>query len=273
MRYFKIDLSTSLHYCACGNLLSRNHFLHHRRTFDQNVLIVVLTGTLHISQAGQPFCVEAGQYLLLRAGEEHFGLMPSEGELSYLWVHFTGQTPLELTDGSITADSCVIPEYSQIAATQCAVLLFRQLLDFSLRSELHYPQIADHALNLLILELAQEYLDAAYHKTEQIPPVLSSIFHWIRANCQQPVSIQDIAIQFGYNPNYLSALFKKHTGFSLIQYLNKTRIEVSKNLLANNLITIKEAAYSSGFSDEKYYMKMFKKYEGITPSQYKNAFH
>lgn len=34
-----------------------------------------------------------------------------------------------------------------------------------------------------------------------------------------------------------------------------------------------EAAYSSGFNDEKYFMKMFRKYEGITPTQYKNAFH
>ena len=67
-------------------------------------------------------------------------------------------------------------------------------------------------------------------------------------------------------------LFKKETGYTLIQYLNRTRIEVAKRLSETDGITVKETAYSSGFSDEKYFMRMFKKQEGMTPLEYREAF-
>ena len=50
------------------------------------------------------------------------------------------------------------------------------------------------------------------------------------------------------------------------------RIRTAKTLLSNYGVTIKEAAFSCGFSDEKYFMKVFKNLEGITPAQYKKSF-
>jgi AraC-like DNA-binding protein len=59
----------------------------------------------------------------------------------------------------------------------------------------------------------------------------------------------------------------------LVYFINKTRVDISKSLITNYDISIKEAAYSCGFSDEKYYMKTFKRLEDMTPSQYKKAFN
>lgn len=59
---------------------------------------------------------------------------------------------------------------------------------------------------------------------------------------------------------------------TLAQYLNRMRIDTAKRLLENRNISIKEAAYSSGFRDEKYFMKMFKQQEGMTPLAYRKAF-
>lgn len=50
------------------------------------------------------------------------------------------------------------------------------------------------------------------------------------------------------------------------------RIKTAKTLLSNYGVTIKEAAFSCGFSDEKYFMKVFRELEGMTPTQYKNSF-
>ena len=48
--------------------------------------------------------------------------------------------------------------------------------------------------------------------------------------------------------------------------------EITKNTLVSSNISIKEVAWSSGFQDEKYFLKLFKKKEGMTPSEYRNAF-
>ena len=48
---------------------------------------------------------------------------------------------------------------------------------------------------------------------------------------------------------------------------------VAKNLLTNRTLSIYRIADMCGFSDEKYFMKLFKRYEGITPTQYRKAFH
>jgi YesN/AraC family two-component response regulator len=95
---------------------------------------------------------------------------------------------------------------------------------------------------------------------------------WIRANYDQHLTVASIAREFDYNPDYLSALFSKTANISLIHFINKTRIDISKSLIVNYDISISEAAYSCGFSDEKYFMKTFKKLENLTPTQYRKAF-
>lgn len=55
-------------------------------------------------------------------------------------------------------------------------------------------------------------------------------------------------------------------------YINNLRLSKSKNLLLNSNLNIKEISKELGFIDEKYFLKLFKKYENITPKQYRNAF-
>lgn len=74
----------------CGQLISPGGFLHHRRRFEYHVLIFVQEGTLHLTAAGIKYEVLAGQYILLKAEEEHFGHQESTGPLIlFLVFQFT----------------------------------------------------------------------------------------------------------------------------------------------------------------------------------------
>lgn len=77
-----------LSFSVCGQLISPSGFLHHRRCFTETVLILVTEGSLYLNANGSSFALTAGAYILLPAGEEHFGFRSSEGSLSYLWAHF-----------------------------------------------------------------------------------------------------------------------------------------------------------------------------------------
>lgn len=285
MRYFISNAAHTLKYISSGNLISKQNFLHQRRNIDTNVLILIKEGTLYISQNGVNYKIGPNQYIFLKANENHFGYRASSGKLSYLWVHFLINDEITtVTEENYFNDISernmedsknkiyIIPEHGEISITQRAPLLFNQLLDLSRQEMIYSDQIADYALSLLIMEISQEFIEIHQNIRQNIPPNIVRIMEWIKANYYRPVTLTEIAEEFGYNSDYLSTLFKKSTNGTIIHYINKTRIEISKALMSAYDLSVKEVAYSCGFSDEKYFMKTFKRLEGMTPSQYKKAF-
>lgn len=282
MRYLISDASHPIGYELCGNLMSKDEFVHPRRNIDTYVLILVKEGTLFITQSGVEYEIEANQYLYLIAGEEHFGHRACEGKLSYLWVHFSLKGEYRIVHEDVFDDifseiqekkECyIMPEYGEISLTQRVPLLFNQLLDLSKQEQLYFTSMIDYALSLLMMEVSQEFFERRSKIDQHMPANIGRIMDWIKANYYKPLTVNEIANEFGYNADYLSAFFKKYTTFTLTYFMNKTRIDIAKALMVSLDISIKEAAYSSGFNDEKYFMKTFKKYENMTPSQYKKAF-
>lgn len=278
MRYFYTYDKNLPEFSVCGNLISENNFLHCRRTFDSNVLILVLEGTLFITQSENQFEVSEGQFIFLKAGEEHYGHRTAEGKLSYMWVHFCSSAPWDIISSDKIpvlheAFSYFLPEHGICTETHRINMLFFQLMDFSRHSGLYAKEILSCSLSLILMEITQEFIDSTQKENSHYSAVVFRASEWIRSNCHRQITIHDIARSVNYNTEYLSSLFKRETGFTLVQYLNKSRIEISKNLLSANNISIKEAAYSCGFNDEKYFMKIFKRFEGMTPMQYKSAFY
>lgn len=290
MRFFGFTTNEPLKYSVCGQLVNKNGFLHHRRTFDCHVFILVMEGTLHITSAGKEYDVNPNEYIFLKAGEEHFGTKPSNGKLSYFWVHILQDFSFEILNEQqllfpeIKHFSYFFPEYNEIPAFQRTQRFFRQMLELSLEAELYSTEILNYTLSLLLMEVTQQFVNSYYPNTLQTNSdnkklrhastvhVVASVCEWIRINYCRPFKVTDLAEIFGYQANYLSSVFKSNMGISIIEYTNKIRIEAAKNLLGTYHLPTKEVAYSCGFSDEKYFMKVFKALEGKTPTEYKNYF-
>ena len=272
-RYFALNTDKPLTVDVCGQLISKDGFLHHRRTFEWNVFILVTEGQLYITANGTEHTISPNQYIFLKAGEEHFGHFASKGKLSYLWVHLSGDKPFETREYTTLEQASQFPyhfpECGELASSKRVSQLFRQLMDFSLAEQIHSKLQLDYTLSLLLLEVTAEQKQAQNLPNRKLPPVILSICEWIRENYYRTFTILELAERFGYQADYLSSLFKKQMGISLTEYTNRLRIEASKTLLVNYNLSIKEAAYSCGFPDEKYFMKVFKKFVGMTPSEYK----
>ena len=257
-----------LRFYNAGDLVSRDGFLHQRRTMECWVMIYVLSGALNIAVSGNELTVGKGEWLLLQPGAEHSGTSPSAGELSYLWGHFSSSEPLIPSESAPDGAALVLPEHGK-AASQRVSLLFRQLVDISRRNT-YTPRMAEYALGSLLMEISQEYLDSL-GSDPGLSPLIADINEWIRLNCHRRLDILAIASEFHYNPEYLSALYRRLTGVTLTAAVNRARTEIARKLLSDRNISIKEAAYSCGFSDEKYFMRVFRQTEGMTPSEYREA--
>jgi two-component system, response regulator YesN len=80
-----------------------------------------------------------------------------------------------------------------------------------------------------------------------------------------------IAKKIYITPGYLSQLFKQETGINFLDFLNQYRIEKAKEYLTGTFLKNYEISCKIGFKDEKYFSQVFKRYTGLTPSQYKDS--
>jgi two-component system response regulator YesN len=95
------------------------------------------------------------------------------------------------------------------------------------------------------------------------------IARYIENNYHQDLTLQDIANRFYLSREYISRKFKQEFKINLSDYLSKIRIDKSKMLLLNPHLRISQIADMVGYQDEKYFSKVFKKNEGISPNEYR----
>lgn len=94
---------------------------------------------------------------------------------------------------------------------------------------------------------------------------------YIHEHIREHLSLNEVAAVFGISPSYLSQLFSKYneTGFS--EYINISKINEGKRLLDEENLKVYEVAEMLGFESAFYFSKVFKKVEGVSPTEYMNA--
>ena len=85
-----------------------------------------------------------------------------------------------------------------------------------------------------------------------------------------PLTVSNIAKNYGYNPDYLSKIFIKNTGLSLKKYINKERNVYVKSLLLNTNLSIKEIAEQANFIDDGAFIKFFRYNNAQTPTEFRS---
>ncbi|NLC69449.1 MAG: helix-turn-helix transcriptional regulator [Clostridiaceae bacterium] len=99
--------------------------------------------------------------------------------------------------------------------------------------------------------------------------ILREIDEYIFNHISKKIALKEIAGYVNLSPSYLSTFFKNNKGINLFQYIHVLKIEHAKELLTVDKKSIKEIAYLLGYSDPFYFTRVFKKLEGIGPSQYR----
>jgi len=88
---------------------------------------------------------------------------------------------------------------------------------------------------------------------------------------EETLSVNAIAEQVSYTAAYVCMVFKRATGTTVNHYMNQYRIRMAKKLLADPDIKMYEIAQRVGYANENYFSKVFKKYEHVSPSEYKRG--
>jgi len=119
-------------------------------------------------------------------------------------------------------------------------------------------------------DMIQKYctLVNTYNTRDYSLPIQKAITR-INFDITADLSLKAIAEHLNVNASYLSTLFKKETGYTLTNYVNKKRMEHASFLLSTTVQSISSIAQQCGILDENYFTKLFKRHYHVTPSQYR----
>lgn len=123
---------------------------------------------------------------------------------------------------------------------------------------------------LAILPLADKTrIVGKYKKKDRRQERLDMIRIFVICNVYRNISLDDVVRHVGMNKSAFCTFFKQTIGKTFITYLNEYRIELACQLLKQDNISISEICYHVGFTDIPYFNRVFKKYKGCSPSQYR----
>ncbi|OXM13690.1 AraC family transcriptional regulator [Paenibacillus herberti] len=115
-----------------------------------------------------------------------------------------------------------------------------------------------------------DFLEAQQDKQVTNQYVTKTIVY-MEAHYGSSLSITEIAEEIGVSSGHLSRTFKAETGKSMLEYLTEFRINKSKELLSSCNDSLHEIGQSVGYNDVQSFIRFFKKYEGMTPGEYRKS--
>jgi two-component system response regulator YesN len=109
-------------------------------------------------------------------------------------------------------------------------------------------------------------------ETNEAKPILDAKAY-IQQHYSTPLTLEEVADVVNYNRAYFSTVFKKHTGLGFTDYLTDVRIDAAKELLKKSNKRIVDVSAIVGYTDDKYFRKLFKKLVGMKPAEYRRLYN
>lgn len=132
--------------------------------------------------------------------------------------------------------------------------------------------VAMSELDSLEFNMIEEYCEAVQNFTVKgYSEVVRKALMHINLYFKEPITVQSIANEIGFNRNYLAKKFKEEMHISVIDYIHKKRIDEAIFLLEQGRLSITDIGIQVGFSSYNYFCKVFKDVKGLTATEYKSS--
>ncbi len=227
----------------------------------------VTHGVLQVWMGEQVVAMQAGDFLLTRPRTPYRYFYPAaqeaeEGEMGYLWAHFTGfhagrlLSRLQLEPGVIYSTgegSTRIPE------------MFDQLFAEFTSRQRGFDDACAARLTQILVQLSRA-VSTASHTAER---TLSTIV-WLHSHFTEDIPMGELAVMEHLSESRYRTVFRKQTGLSPREYRIALRMQHACDLLTSSTLSINEISAACGYSDELYFNRLFKRRIGVPPGEYRS---
>ena len=119
-------------------------------------------------------------------------------------------------------------------------------------------------------KIAESARNVSTKADEKANRVISKARAFIDRNFSRDLTLEEVSREVHVSPYYFSKLFKEQVGENYINYLTLKRIETAKQLLADGRLNVKNICNEVGYNDPNYFSRLFKRFEGVTPTEYRD---
>lgn len=233
-------------------------------------ILYVKRGKLNIWINKQKYVLKQNDFIYINSKDVHSTQSPEDNEVIVLQIPgdfletFSNKESLYIHCNTI--DIKDNKEFDKIRE-----LLYRMHLCSERKDDAYYLKVYSYLFDLGYIFVknfrvkeadidinSQKYLDR-----------LSEICEYIKLNYQDNLTLNDVAEEFGYTPQYLARLFQKYTGSTFLTYLNNIRLNAAFKQVMNTDYSILTIAEDNGFANVKSLNKLFKETYGMTPNAYR----
>ena len=125
--------------------------------------------------------------------------------------------------------------------------------------------------SLLVQILTELYIKSctANEGESVLPDIVKDLLYTIERNYSEKLSLDQLAIQLCISKFHMLRQFRKHTGYTIYEYIQKYRLNQAKVLLRDTDIPIEEIAHKVGIDDCSHFCRLFKSAEKITPTGFR----
>ncbi len=241
------------------------------RTIPDHELVLMTGGRGSVTIESKAYPAVKGKMFYFYPGLLHSLMSDSEDPMSFYGMHFSyGRVDYSNNEWFVVNEENTLglKTYFECSAYQKVEMLMNDIC-----SEWNEKKPGHELIcNGYFLQLIHQLLSFADSKKEYYGPVkkIRDIVEYIHENLHKKLTIRNIMSGYGSSQDHLTRLFREHTGFSPVRYINRCRIDKAKELLMDNEIKIKEVADLTGFNDEFYFSRLFKRQEGISPKNFRD---
>lgn len=257
---------TLLYIQEIGKLKSLKSHTSKREALDSFLFIIVVSGSGTFIYKEKKYTLSSGDHLFIDCKKPYSHKSTDSDPWELMWVHFNGvlMDQYYLYFSNITSSIVFNPEdQSEFNA------ILENLIILANKKIAHSELLSSNLLNSLVTRIITCNTDQTMSASDTISDKIKQIKGFLDENFKKKIPLDMIADEFFISKYHMSREFKKAYGITIANYIITKRITYAKELIRFTEIKINMVGKICGIDDNSYFNKVFQKFEGIAPSQYR----
>lgn len=243
------------------------HYRERRKGCEDNILIYCLQGKGHYVLDNKQYEVSSNQYIIIPATDKYMRYWADkEDPWTIYWVHYTGD---RIDSFNRSLNLVITKGPVHIPFNEKAIEVWQNMyqtleMGYSIENLCSAGFCLYHLIAILLFP--QRHIQS---DKEDDSDIITKTINHMRGNLSKKLTVEDMAAKHSLSVSHFSNIFRKSTGMPPIDYFIHLKMQKACQLLYANGDKIKLVAMELGYEDPYYFSRIFKKYIGTSPEQYR----
>ena len=263
-KFYYFDGYSDLSICEIGHYKCQPGYSYGPIVRNQNIFHYVVSGKGSLTINDQVYSINAKQGFLIPDEVLAYYEADEEDPWVYIWIHVDGPKANEAFQlAGITKE---YPVFIPSGETDKFEQIFRDLFANN-ENEYYCMGKTYEILDFIITHSTNKMHESTNMQLEYVRKVIK----YIQLKYNEQIKVETVAAILGLNRSYLARLFKEATGCTIQDYILRCRMKEAERYLTSKEYSIQYISYAVGYSDTFTFSKAFKRYSGMSPSEYRKS--